>query len=262
MLGVLWTYCELSRLWASVQACGHQGYPPPLPLPPSSAPLQEAGPNQPALGCVAGSTLPLPGRLQPEFWSVAHWPSCRLSDPPPLPSLFPFLGPPTPYLLSVCPTIQLQRARQTFPTSSGPCDPSLRGPCQRGGEGVTSGPSLPPRRRYGLGGGALSPTPSVTGPPLFPPQHLLPLRWEGHFGGVLLTLCFRADKGGKMKNPQNPLPRHRGEISDILPPSSPPSALSCGAGRGGGLVEEGNGGLEPLKLRCQMSPNPACSPGP
>lgn len=77
--------------------------------------------------------------------------------------------------------------------------------------------------------------------------------WAGHFAGVLLTLCFRACKRGKMKNPQKPLPLSLGEISDILPAvCNRHSAVYRGR-----LVEEGHGEtFEIEKLRCHQIPPP------
>ena len=83
-------------------------------------------------------------------------------------------------------------------------------------------------------------------------EHLMLLWWAGHFAGVLLTVCFRACKRGKMKNPQKPLPLSLGEISDMLP-----AACSLhSAVYGGSLVEEGNRETFETEKRCRQVPPP------
>lgn len=88
----------------------------------------------------------------------------------------------------------------------------------------------------------------------------LPLWWAGHFTGVLLTLCFRADKKGKMKNPQKPLPWSLGEIYDILLALRHQHSAVWQGLHVGGLVEEGN--RETFEIRSLDVIKSLLSPGP
>lgn len=91
-------------------------------------------------------------------------------------------------------------------------------------------------------------------------EHLLLLWWAGHFTGVLLTLRFRADKKGKMKNPQKPLPRSLGEIYDILLALGHPCSAVWQGLHVGGLAEEGN--WETFEIRSLDVIKSLLSPGP